>query len=139
MGYQERLDEARKLEVEHRAILATPTLFDGNISPAQIGMFSKRQLKKWKDDNASKYLIEKKIRYLRRTDEEINKEQRQIESTKVEGRLHQLYRQRDDIEQLDVMSHRKNGELKLAYQRTMDIIDQEIGELESIILDGMPV
>ena len=139
MGYQERLDEARKLEVEHRAILATPTLFDGNISPAQIGMFSKRQLKKWKDDNACKYFIEKKIRYLRRTDEEINKEQRQIESTKVEGRLHQLYRQRDDIEQLDVMSHRKNGELKLAYQRTMDIIDQEIGELESIILDGMPV
>lgn len=139
MGYQERLDEARRLEVEHRAILATPTLFDGNISPAQIGMFSKRQLKKWKDDNASKYFIEKKIRYLRRTDEEINREQRQIESTKVEGRLHQLYRQRDDIEQLDVMSHRKNGELKLAYQRTMDIIDQEIGELESIILDGMPV
>ena len=138
MTYQERLDEASRLEVEHRAILATPTLFDGNISPTQIGMFSKRQLKKWRGDNESKYFLEKKIRYLRRTDEEINREQRVIESAKVEGRLNQLYRQRDDIEQLGIMSHRK-GELKPAYQRTMDIIIQEIGELESIILEGMPI
>lgn len=139
MTYQERLDEARKIEVENHAILTTPTLFDGTIRPTQIGMFSKRQLKKWKDDNASKFFLEKKIRYLRRTDEEIGREQRQLESAKVEGRLHQLYRQRDDIEQLGIMSHRKNGELKLAYQRTMDVIDQEIGELECIILEGMPI
>ena len=139
MTYQERLDEATKLEVEHRSILATPTLFDGNISPMQIGMMSKRQLKRWKEDNASKYFLEKKIRYLRRTDEEIGREQRQVESAKVEGRLNQLYRQRDDIERLGVMSHRKNGELKPVYQRTMDIIIQEIGELESIILEGMPI
>ena len=139
MTYQERLDEASRLEVEHRAILATPTLFDGNISPTQISMFSNRQLEKWKVDVKDKYFLEKKIRYLRRTTDEINREQRVIESSKVEGRLNQLYRQRNDIEQLGIMSHRKNGELKLAYQRTIDVIRQEIWELESIILEGMPI
>ena len=139
MTCQERLDEAQKLAVDHHAILATATLFDGNISPTQIGMFSKRQLKKWKADVESKYFLEKKIRYLKRTDEDIALEQRQIDSAKVEDRLHQLYRQRDDIEQLGVMSHKKNGELKAAYQRTLDVVDQEIGELEGNILNGMPI
>ncbi len=135
MTREERLAEAARLERENRSILATPLMSEGNISPMQVGMFSPRQKAKYQADASTKMNLEAQIRYLRKSDEEIQRDIIFRANKEREARISQLKRQISDIEGLGLMSHLPNGKLKVGYQRTVDIAKQELQALS----EGKPV
>ncbi len=135
MTREERLAEADRLERENRSILATALMSEGNISPMQVGMFSRRQKAKWQADASAKMRLEAQIRYLRKSDEEIQRDITFKANKEREARISQLKRQISDIEGFGPMTHLPNGKLKVGYQRTVDIAKQELQALS----EGKPV
>jgi len=131
MNYTERLKEAERLERENVALLSTPLMSEGNISPMQVGLFSHRQKERWQKAVSAKMNLETRIKELRYTDKEVTHWE-VIEAQVIrEARISQLERQIEDIESLGAMSHKPNGELKLAYKRTLDIAQAELKDLLS--------
>jgi len=83
MTFNERQEEIKRLREVNKAVLATPLMSEGNISPYQVGLMSKNQYKKWQQNAQDKMMIESQIRLLNRTDEEIKAdEDRQPEKNK---------------------------------------------------------
>ena len=132
MTYQERLEEAKRLEQENRILLSTPLMSEGTISPMQVGMFSRRQKERWQKNGMAKMALEASIRRLRLTDDELA----EIQHRKDEDAKKQLEAQRiiyqskiNFIEGLGRMSHKENGHLKFPYQRTIDQYKIELAKL----------
>lgn len=128
MEYQERLAEAKKLEQDNQALLSTPLMSEGNISPMQVGMFSPRAKARWQKDAMAKMDLEYTIKQLRRTDEELAFDEKRKQANIEEERLATIDILKSKIafiHNLGVMSHRKNGKLKPPYQRTID--DYQLG------------
>jgi len=128
MEYGERLREAERLEKENQALLTTPLMSEGNISPMQVGLFSPRQKARWQRDAMAKMSLMHTIKQLRQTDEEIAIDEAHIQANHEKERqatLDILQGKIDFIHSLGVMSHKKNGKLKPSYQRTIDIYEEE--------------
>lgn len=123
MTYQERLLEADRLTRENQALLSTPLMSEGNISPMQVGLFSRRQKERWQKNTMDKMALDHTIKQLRRTDAEIAIDEARIQArhdTERRSTIAILHSKIDFIHGLGVMSHRKNGKLKPLYQRTID-------------------
>lgn len=133
MDYQERLIEARKLERDNQALLSTPLMSEGSISPMQVGLFSAKAKARWQKNTMAKMELEYIIKQLRRTDEEITCANQRKEAKLEDERLATiaiLNNKIDFIHGLGVMSHKKNGELKPLYQKTVDGYQLEITNCE---------
>lgn len=122
----ERAMEIQRLRKENAAILATPLLSEGSISPAQVGMMSKRQGKQYVHNAQERMRIEAQIRELQLTDEQLvsNKAVAQVEANN--GRILQIKRQIEDIINVGIG---KNGKLKPSYQKLYDKLQTEREEL----------
>ena len=83
MNYNERQQEIKRLQEENKAILATPLMSEGNISPMQVGLMSEREKKNWQANAQEKMAIESQIRLLNRTDEEILADQKEQKEKQV--------------------------------------------------------
>ena len=133
MEYQERLREAERLARENRAILATPLMSEGNISPMQVGLFSPRQKARWQKDTMAKMALEHTIKQLRRSDKEIAKDEERLANNQEKERratLAILQGKIDFIHSLGNMSHNKQGKLRPTYQRTIEGYQQEINKIK---------
>jgi len=134
MEYQERLVEADRLRDENQAVLSTPLMSEGNISPMQVGMFSPRQKARWQANAMEKMAIEHTIKRLLRSDEEIAYDEKRIADNQEKERqstLAILQSKIDFIYSLKRMAYKKNGELKVSYQRTVEGYQGEISKLNS--------
>ena len=132
MTYEERLKEAKKLKQENQAILSTPLMSEGSISPMQVGMFSPRQKARWQKDAMAKMTIERNIKLLLRSDEEIAIDEARIKANLEKERLATLaiiQSKIDFIYGLAGMAYNKNGKLRPSYQRTVDAYQQELEAL----------
>lgn len=132
MTYEERLKEALQLEKDNQALLGTPLMSEGNISPMQVGLFSPRQKARWQRDAMAKMALEHRIRQLRRTDEEIADNERRIADNHRKERLATITILQSKIafiHNLGIMSHRKDGKLKPSYRRTIEGYQLEISKL----------
>ena len=132
MNYRERLEEADRLERVNQAILSTPLMSEGSISPMQVGMFSHRQKERWQKDTMAKMTLERAIKQLRWTDEEVASDEARIQNNLEKERLATIDILRGKINflhGLGRMSHKVNGKLKPLYQRTIDEYHQEIERL----------
>jgi transposase len=129
MTQQKRQAEIERLKSENAAVLNVPMISEGNISSTQINRMGKKQFQKWQDDVSRCFEIRSQIRQLSKSDEEIAKEERELEAKrKQELRLsHERYIA--TIEGLGLMTHRKNGKLKPSYQVAVDAAREEIAKL----------
>jgi hypothetical protein len=126
MTYIERQAEIQRLKSENRNILATPLMSEGNISPMQVNMFSKRQREQWQNNAMQKMNIESQIKALSRTDEEINLANHAENIINAKSRLLQIHRQG---EMLLCVGIGKTGKLKPSYQKELDIIAGEKNDI----------
>lgn len=132
MEYKERLIEADRLEWGNQALLATPLMSEGSISPMQVGLFSPRQKARWMKDTMAKMTLEHTIKQLRRTDEAIAMDEARIQANCEKERqstINILKSKIDFMHSLGIMSHKKNGELKPAYQRTIEGYETKLAVL----------
>ena len=139
MTCQERLEQAKKLEQDNQALLSTPLMSEGSISPMQVGLFSPRAKARWQKDTMAKMELEYTIKQLRRTDEEIACDEKRIASFQERERkaiLVTLQSKIDFYHGLGCISHNKYGKLRPAYQRTIDAIQREISKLSNINKEG---
>ena len=139
MKCEERLLEADKLTQENQALLATPLMSEGNISPMQVGMLSRRQKERWQKDAMAKMALDHTIKQLRRIDEEVAFDQKRIDANNEKERqatLVILQNKIDFIYGLGRMSHNARGKLKPSYQRTIDGYQQEIDHLTHQTIKG---
>lgn len=122
MNYQERTAEAEKLKRENQALLSTPLMSEGSISPMQVGLFSAGAKARWQKDAMAKMALNCTIKQLCRTDEEIAIDEERIVTRRkqeCENTLVILQSKIDFIHSLGAVSHKKNGALKPLYQRTV--------------------
>lgn len=122
MTYIERQAEINRLRTEYKDVIATPLMSEGNISPDQVGMFSKREGKRWQNNAMLKMNIEARIKSLSRTDTEIETSEKVLNLNNARSRLLQIDRQIEDLASVGIG---KNGKLKPTYQRTLDIVTNE--------------
>ena len=135
MDYKERIVEATKLEKENQALLSTPLMSEGSMSPTQVGLFSKRQKARWQKDTMAKMSLEHTIKQLRRTDVEIAENEARIRDNQEKEKqsiLIILQSKIDFIHELGGMSHKKNGQLKPPYQITVDHYREEIEKTRQV-------
>ena len=129
MTYEERLKEAERLKQENQAVLSTPLMSEGNISPMQVGMFSTRQKARWQADAMRKMATEYDIKQLRRTDDEMasdEKRKQAIIEDERQSTIKILQSKIDFIYGLGNMSHNKYGKLRPSYQRTVGEYQKEL-------------
>jgi hypothetical protein len=90
MTPEERQAEIDALQRDNRAILATPLLSDGNISPWQVGQMSTRQREQYQRNAGEKMRIETRIRQLSRSDADLMAEHAQRTAKENASRLASL-------------------------------------------------
>ncbi|KKN09086.1 hypothetical protein LCGC14_1049970 [marine sediment metagenome] len=132
MTYQDRLQEAERLTKDNQALLSTPLMSEGSISPMQVGLFSPRQKARWQSDAMAKMTLDRTIKRLRRTDEELAINEKRIavnEEKERQATLVILQGKIDFIHGLGCMSHNKRGKLRPTYQRTIEGYQYEIDKL----------
>jgi len=126
MTKAEREAEIARLKAENQAVLSTPLMSEGGISPMQVGMMSPRQKGKWQRDAQQRMGIELRIKQLRASDEELAAVEKAKADKEREGRISQLNRQIADLKSMGIG---KSGKLKPSYQRTLDIAQAELDTL----------
>jgi hypothetical protein len=126
MTYEERQAEIKRIRDENHVILATPTLFDGDISPMQVGMMSDRQRKEWQEKCGQKISLEAKIRTLSRTDAEIASDEKWILDRDKAALRNQL---ENRIEWLTHVGTYAGGKISKKYQREIDKAKTELETL----------
>jgi len=123
MDVMEREIEVQRLREENKAILSTPLLSEGSISPAQVGMFSKRQGRQWINNAQRRMQVESQIKELQLTDEQIASNEAEAQREANESRILQIQRQMQDIQNIGIG---KNGKLRPKYQRVCDQLHNEL-------------
>ena len=131
MTKPDRDAEILRLREHHKAALATPLMSEGNISPMQVGMFSSRQKAQWQDKVQEKMAVESRIRELSKSDEELQRDNRQAELKKAAGEKQQIESYHKTVHSLGPMSHKANGNLKPSYQRVIDAGKTRLDEIHS--------
>ena len=132
-NYKERLAEAEKLRRDNQALLSTPLMSEGNISPMQVGMFSARQKERWQSNAMAKMSLDHTIKQLCRTDEEIAIDEKRKQSILEEERVATIAIIENKINfiySLGRMAYSENGKLRIGYKRTIDGYQQELDKLE---------
>ena len=131
MTKPDRDAEIIRLREHHKSALATPLMSEGNISPMQVGMFSPRQKAQWQDKVQEKMAVESRIRELSKSDEELQRDNRQAELKKAAGEKQQIESYHKTVHSLGPMSHKANGNLKPSYQRVIDAGKTRLDEIHS--------
>jgi hypothetical protein len=135
---QQRHTEIARLREAHKSALAQPLMSEGNISPAQVGMFSLNQKRKWQALVQEKMAVEAVIRHLSKSDEELARENYRQRLQRAKGEAVQIHSMRRTIASLGQMSHRADGTLKPSYQRTIDADNARLEQLVSEFPDLNP-
>lgn len=93
MTPEERTAEVKTLRAENRAVLATPLMSEGGISPWQVGQMGKQQRATWEKNTMRRMDIESRIRTLE-SDERIAqaKARAEAKSTEDRGRTPYIWR-----------------------------------------------
>lgn len=137
MTYEERLAEADRLRREHRDILATPLVSEGEISLAQIGMMSESQRKEWRRKCNLKFDIRAQIAALELTDADIAANTRACRVATVEGLITQSWQRIEDWRRVGVG---KNGKIRPKYVKLIhdevDVLTELMMERESLKTRG---
>lgn len=123
---EEREREIDRLQTEYRAVLHTPLISDGAISPFELGLMSKRQHEKWQRDAQMKMIVRSRIRDLRRIDAEILKEEDDEAQQKKAARIAYLQNSISTWRQFGVG---KSGKVKPTYRRCIDKAQAELDAL----------
>jgi len=129
MTKAEREAEITQLKTENRAVLSTPLMSEGGVSPMQVGMMSKRQKERWQKDAMERMDIEARIKQLRASDEELATVEKARVDREREGRISQLNRQIADLKSIGIG---KSGKMRPSYQRTLDIAEAELATLTGV-------
>ena len=126
MTFAERLAEIERIKTDNREILATPLMSEGNISPDQVGMFSKRQGEKWLNNAMERMRLESLIKQLSKTDDELRVIVQDEQDKEANNRITQIIARIRDINSWGRMTHRENGKLKPKWQREIDTLNEEL-------------
>lgn len=127
MTYTERQAEITRIREENKAILSTPLMSEGGISPAELGMLSERQLDKYRRNSQERMRLESRIRELSQSDAEIAKIEQFYADKARSGRIAQLTRRISDLQAVRVG---KSGKMRPTYQREIDKAKAELATLQ---------
>lgn len=119
-----------RLREQHSAVLATPLMSEGSVSPAQLGMMSSRQQERYRANAQKRMEVESQIRDLSRTDEQIEAERKRLDDKAKSGRIAQLERRIQDLGTVGVS--RATGRMRPTYQREIDAAKAELETLKDI-------
>lgn len=126
LTYNERQAEIKRLREENEAVLSTPLMSEGSISPMQVGLMSERQKKIWQENAQLKMNIEAQIKLLSRSDEEIQMEENRLVQKAKNSRILQIDSLCDSMSRF--ISH-KTGKLLPKYRKEIEKLQVEKAQL----------
>ncbi len=123
MTQGERQTEIARIKAENRAVLSTPLMGNGEISPAQVGMMSRNEKLAWLRNAQTRMQLESRIRELSQSDAEIAKIEQFYADKERAGRIAQLTRRIEDLSRVGLG---KSGKMRPTYQLELDKAKAEL-------------
>jgi len=120
-------EKIEKLKSENAKVLATPLMSEGNISPAQLGMMSKGQLKEYHDNVSKKLEIESQIKELQKPSSQVAAEKEAKDAAETKSRIEALHNKIQDFKHVGTSA--TTGKIRPTYQKEIDKAQAEIDKL----------
>jgi hypothetical protein len=124
----ERREKVNALMAEYRALNYIDVRTE--LGPDQIARQTDKQKKSISDNMIRAFAIESEIKSLMRSDAVIESDKKEQQKKYIDSRRSQINSRVSFIESLGLMSHKKNGDLKLAFKREVDELNNELKQLE---------
>ncbi len=141
MTHEQRQAEIKHIQTEHRDILSTPLISEGNIDPDAISAMSDRKKKAWGEASETKLGLLATMHALSATDADIAERKLSRARDKVRDAEDSAENHIRWFAGLGRMAHKKNGDLKIGYVRSIEHDKEriakakaELAEMENVTL-----
>lgn len=129
MTPEERAAEVEHLRATEREALAAPLMSHGEISATQVNRMGKAQRQRWQQNAVRRMAVEARIRDLRQSDEELDRDRRRHEAQQRKEAASRIDHLHNHIRMLKAVGTGKRG-LRKKYAEAVARCEAEITTLE---------